>query len=62
MPNGSSSSSSLGESANARAMPTRWRMPFDSSAAACRIASRKADALQVVVDDLVALACGLACG
>ena len=31
MPNGSSSSSTLGSSANARAMPTRWRMPADSS-------------------------------
>ena len=35
MPNGSSSSSSLGDSAKARAMPTRCLMPFDSSARAC---------------------------
>ena len=39
MPNGSSSSSSLGESANARAMPTRCFMPLDSSAARLSIAS-----------------------
>ena len=33
MPKGSSSSSSFGDSAKARAMPTRWRMPFDMSEA-----------------------------
>ena len=39
IPKGSSSSRSFGDSAKARAMPTRWRMPFDMSAAGLSIAS-----------------------
>ena len=39
MPNGSSSSSTFGRSANARARPTRWRMPATARPASC--ASRR---------------------
>ncbi len=55
MPNGSSSNSSLGDSAKARAIPTRWRMPFDIAAAELVERVRKTNALQIIVDDLVAL-------
>ena len=52
MPNGSSSRSSLGESAKARAMPTRCFMPFESSAACLCIASPRPDAAQIVFDNV----------
>src|SRR5690606_41944555 len=41
IPKGSSSSSRRGESAKARAMPTRWRMPLDISAASLSFASAR---------------------
>ena len=55
MPNGSSSSSTFGSSANARARPTRWRMPCDSSAGRLCIASPRPDPLEVARHDRAAL-------
>ena len=55
MPNGSSSSSSLGESAKARAMPTRCFMPLESSAARRCMASPRPTRCEVVFDDVAPL-------